>query len=116
LDGNSFLIIKHGSIHQIGGYIGGHEGIRKNESIARMLIMNDIGDQYVADHAIQRGRLAHDIDAQNITDMCGQFGQDVIAGQPQGVVNVEDQRVTINQGIVFQVTNARVHAVHRHFG
>ena len=57
-----------------------------------MLVVDDVGDHHVADIGVQCRRLAEDVHAAQRSRGLGHLAEDVVRGQPQRIVDVDDHR------------------------
>ena len=58
-----------------------------------MLVVDDRRDHHVADVGVERRRLAEHVDAAQAIGLLGDLAQDVVGGQPERILDVDDHRV-----------------------
>ena len=67
-----------------------------------MLVEDDIGEHDIADAAVERGGLAEDVDAADLLGRHRDLGHEMIGGQAERVVDVDDDRVGCREGRSFR--------------
>ena len=74
-----------------------------------MLIVDDVGDEDIADAGVERRRLADDVGPQQLPHVDGEPRQQVVGGETEGVIDVEDDRLAAGQGLQRQVAQPGVY-------
>lgn len=109
--GDGFLVIEHAAVGEVGFDVGGAEGGCEGVDGAGVFVIDGVGDEYIADFAVERGGFADGIDAANLADAARDDFEDLVGGEAQGVIDVDDQGVAVaEEGDIFD-TEARVHAL-----
>jgi hypothetical protein len=73
-----------------------------------VLVVDDRGDHHVADVGVQRGRLAQHVDAAQVGRVDGHLAQQVVGGEAEGIVGVDDDRLAAGQDLGVDGAQARV--------
>ena len=64
-----------------------------------MLVVDDVRDHHVADVGVERGRLAEDVHAAQPGPVDRDLAQDVVGGDAERVVDVDDHRAARGQRV-----------------
>ena len=76
-----------------------------------MLVIDDVRDHHVADIRVERRGLAEQVDAAEVLDVDRDLAQDVVGGEPERIVDVDDHGAAGAQTGAVDPAEARVHAL-----
>ena len=107
--GERALVIEHVAVDGVARHIGGGEDIVEEIGVARVLVVNDVGNQHIADAPVERGCLADDVQAPQIARARSDAREQVIGGKTQGIVNVEDDGPAAPQTLQRQIVQPQIH-------
>jgi hypothetical protein len=76
-----------------------------------MFVVDHAGDHDIADTAVQRRRLAHDVHPPHLSNVPGNLRQHLVRCHPQRIINIDDERLALLQPLNTGQAQPVVHAV-----
>ena len=95
--GEGFLVVHDGSVDEEGGEVVGRKAVAEEVGVEGVFVVDDAGDHDVADAAVQCSRLTHNVDAANLGNVAGHFGENLIGCHAEGEVYVDDEGVAFGE-------------------
>ena len=106
--GHRALVVERRAVDQEGGHAVEAEAVVQPVGVFGVLLVDDVGNHDVADAAVQRRRLAQEVDTPQRLDADRDLAQDVVGPQTKRIVDVDQHRRAALQSINRRVPQAGV--------
>ena len=97
--GDGLLVVEDAAVPEPGSDVAGGERVPQEERVSRVLVVDDAAQHHVADAPVERRRLAHDVDAAEVSDALPHAREQMVGRHPERVVDVDDDRVALREAL-----------------
>src|SRR5207249_914459 len=100
--------VEHRAIDEEGRDLGGAEAVVQPVGVLGVFVEDRIAYHHVTDAPVEGGGLTQHVHTPDVAQALGYLHEDVIRGQAEGIVYVQDDRVALRQSVNVLQPDARV--------
>src|SRR5439155_14014597 len=87
------LVVEDASVAEVSSDVARRERVAKEKGVSRVLVVNGAGERDVADSAVERRCLSHDVNTADLPGGETDPRQQMVGGHPERIIDVHDGRV-----------------------
>src|SRR5581483_2826247 len=105
---DGFLIIQDRAVDQVGLHLLRRKAVIQPIRVLAMFIHDNVRDHHVANAAVERGRLAKNVDAANLSLIFHNLAHHAVCRHTQRIIDVQHNGLALSQQIYIRHATARI--------